>query len=138
MAELNLLQKYGYDVMMAGYNTFLTGGAGTGKTYVINEFVRDRSAQGYNIVVVAPTALAAMNVNGVTIHEQFKITHSKNTMDKFIPDDDIVFDLSDIDIVVCDEISMCRMDVFDYMANYISHANMLRKRRRLPLSLIHI
>lgn len=129
---LNTLQDYGYKVMMSGYNTFLTGGAGTGKTYVINKFVHDRSAQGYNIIVVAPTALAAMSINGVTIHEQFKITYSNNTLSKFKEDTDITYDLSDIDIIICDEISMCRMDVFDYMSNYINRANVLRKRKGLP------
>lgn len=129
---LNTLQNYGYSVMMSGYNTFLTGGAGTGKTYVINKFVNDRCAQGYNIIVVAPTALAAMNINGVTIHEQFKITYSNNTLSKFKEDTSITYDLADIDIVICDEISMCRMDVFDYMSNYINRANVLRKRKGLP------
>ena len=129
---LNTLQQYGYDVMMAGYNTFLTGGAGTGKSFVLTKFVNDRRAQGYNIIVVAPTALAAMNVNGATIHEQFKITYSHNTLGKFAPDDNIIRIINDVDIIVIDEVSMCRMDVFDYMSNYINIANSLRKRRGLP------
>ena len=129
---LNTLQQYGYDVMMAGYNTFLTGGAGTGKSYVLTEFVDDRRDQGYNVIVIAPTALAAMNVNGVTIHEQFKITYSHNTLSKFIEDEEITGIIADIDIIVMDEVSMCRMDVFDYMSNYINRANALRKRRGLP------
>ena len=47
---------------------FLTGKAGTGKT----TFLRKLAAETHKShIVVAPTGIAALNAQGVTIHSQF-------------------------------------------------------------------
>ena len=46
-------------------NYFLSGQAGTGKSLVLREFVKNTAKQ---VVVCAPTGIAAANVDGVTIH----------------------------------------------------------------------
>ena len=45
-----------------------TGVAGTGKTYVLNQFVRHARAQGKTVAMTATTGLAATHLNGTTIH----------------------------------------------------------------------
>ncbi len=47
---------------------FLTGKAGTGKTTFLRDIAR---ATHKNFVIVAPTGIAALNAEGVTIHSQF-------------------------------------------------------------------
>jgi ABC-type phosphate/phosphonate transport system ATPase subunit len=47
---------------------FVTGRAGTGKTTLLRKLVQ--SAQK-NIVVVAPTGIAAVNAGGITLHSMF-------------------------------------------------------------------
>ncbi|MDZ4264441.1 MAG: AAA family ATPase, partial [Mycobacterium sp.] len=51
-----------------GRNVFLTGKAGTGKSTLIRRFMADTDR---NVVVVAPTGIAALNVDGYTIHRLF-------------------------------------------------------------------
>lgn len=49
---------------------FLTGKAGTGKTTLLREIIRTTHK---NVVVVAPTGIAALNAGGVTIHSMFQL-----------------------------------------------------------------
>ena len=57
---------------------FLTGKAGTGKTTLLKEIIRTTHK---NVVVVAPTGIAALNAGGVTIHSMFQLPFAG-----FIPD----------------------------------------------------
>lgn len=120
------LQEYAYNVMMLGYNVFLTGNAGTGKSYVVNKFVEDARKQGLNVLVAAPTGIAAFNINGTTLHRAFSIPTGALTYRKadYVVEDTIVAS----DVIVIDEVSMCRMDVFDFIYNKIMSANSRRKR----------
>ena len=58
---------------------FITGGAGTGKSYVIRAIKEhiERSVQGsdqvHGCMVMAPTGVAAFNVDGLTIHRALNL-----------------------------------------------------------------
>ncbi|KWT67504.1 DNA repair and recombination protein, putative helicase [Hyphomicrobium sulfonivorans] len=66
---LNPDQQHAYDAAVAGYNLFVTGGAGTGKSVLVRAIKqRLRSL----CIVAAPTGLAALNIDGVTVHSLFK------------------------------------------------------------------
>lgn len=127
---LNYLQQYTYNVLMSGYSVFLSGGAGTGKTYVIDKFINDSRNKGRNVMVCAPTGVAALHINGSTLHHQFKAP-VKPIIKRAI-DESALSELIDTDILVIDEISMCRIDLFDFIANYIFNANETRKRFNKP------
>jgi ATP-dependent DNA helicase PIF1 len=88
---------------------FITGSAGTGKSTLLNYF-REHTAK--NVVVLAPTGIAALNVGGQTIHSFFKfplgiVTSQsiKSAINKEL--------YKAIDTIVIDEISMVRADVID-------------------------
>lgn len=49
-----------------GGNVFLTGEAGTGKTTLLRRFLEN--FEGPNVAVTASTGIAALNINGSTIH----------------------------------------------------------------------
>lgn len=128
-------QNYAYQVMNYGYNSFLTGDAGTGKSYVLVEFVNNQREKGNNVMVVAPTGLAAYNVNGVTIHRAFNapVAPITSMYDTNKIDDTII----ETDILVIDEISTCRIDLFEYMIKKVFTANTIRKNRgRKPVQII--
>ena len=50
-------------------NIFITGRAGTGKSTLLNYFVNHTKK---NVAVLAPTGVAAVNVQGQTIHSFFR------------------------------------------------------------------
>jgi ABC-type ATPase involved in cell division len=59
-------------------SVFLTGKAGTGKTTLLKEII---ATTHKNVVIVAPTGIAALNAGGVTIHSFFLLPFAA-----FIPD----------------------------------------------------
>ena len=102
-----------------GANLFLTGKAGTGKTTFLKE-LRKRSLK--RMVVLAPTGIAAINAEGVTIHSFFQLPLSPyipgTTFDrsekKYFRFSKIKRDIiRTLDLLVIDEISMVRADLLD-------------------------
>jgi len=97
-------------------NLFITGRAGTGKSTLLQHF---RATTRKNVVVLAPTGVAAVNVGGETIHSFFrfrpditpdrvkKLSQAKQTLYK------------KIDTVVIDEVSMTRADLMDAVAKFL-------------------
>ncbi|HSX29159.1 MAG TPA: HRDC domain-containing protein [Candidatus Saccharimonadales bacterium] len=55
-------------IVESGRSVLLTGAAGTGKTYVLNKFIRRAKKRGKSVAVTATTGLAATHLNGTTIH----------------------------------------------------------------------
>ena len=70
MTPLQLSDDFNYALerMEAGANLFITGRAGTGKSTLLQIF---RRSTNKNVVVLAPTGVAALNVGGQTIHSLF-------------------------------------------------------------------
>lgn len=63
-------QRVAYIALKEGRNVFLSGNAGTGKSYVLNRFIDDLEARSVPYTAMAPTGIAALNMhNGSTIHE---------------------------------------------------------------------
>lgn len=55
-------------VLLGGASAFLTGAPGAGKTYVLNEFIRQATRRGKTVAVTASTGIAATHLGGTTIH----------------------------------------------------------------------
>jgi ATP-dependent DNA helicase PIF1 len=55
-------------ILESGASVLLTGAAGTGKTYVLNKFIKRAKKRGLSVAVTATTGLAATHLNGTTIH----------------------------------------------------------------------
>lgn len=100
-------------------NIFLTGKAGTGKTTFL-KYLRDNATK--NIVVAAPTGVAAINAGGVTLHSLFQLPFhpflpTKNNKEELLAKlrqnkkkQDL---LRKMELLVIDEISMVRCDTVD-------------------------
>lgn len=109
---LDLLEKTGAGV-------FVTGRAGAGKSTLLQLF---RQTTEKKIVVLAPTGVAALNVQGQTIHSFFKFppriitpkeaeTRVYNSYQKKL--------IKNLDVLVIDEISMVRADMLDGIDRYL-------------------
>jgi len=55
-------------ILKSGANVFLTGSAGTGKTYVLNQYIQYLKARKVPVAITASTGIAATHMNGMTIH----------------------------------------------------------------------
>ena len=97
-------------------NVFLTGKAGTGKSHFLRHF---RATTKKNVVVLAFTGVAAINVQGQTIHSFFRF-HPQTTLDsikKIYDDENNIY--KKIDIIIIDEISMVRADLLDLIDKFM-------------------
>ena len=109
-----------------GRSFFITGKAGTGKTTLLREIVRECRARGKNIVVAAPTGVAAKNAEGQTLHSLFglktivfipgKVKRWNRPLDKAK-----VNVIKNLEILIIDEVSMVRCDVMDMVDLTLQH-----------------
>lgn len=110
---------------------FLTGKAGTGKTTLLKEITANTHK---NVIVAAPTGIAAINAGGVTLHSLFQLPYGA-----FVPDNNLnMLDgsviqintpksllgklklhqvkrnmLKELELLIIDEVSMLRADLLD-------------------------
>ena len=116
-------------------NIFLTGKAGTGKTTFL-KYLKENATK--NIIVAAPTGVAAINAGGVTLHSLFQLPFhpflpTKNNKDELLGK--IRYNkqrqqlLRKIELLVIDEISMVRCDVMDAIDTILKS---VRRNYHLP------
>lgn len=63
-----MTQKDALEILKMGRNVFLTGPAGSGKTYVLNEYISYLKQSGVEVAITASTGIASTHINGMTIH----------------------------------------------------------------------
>lgn len=103
------------DKVLAGENIFLSGKAGTGKSFITKEAIRLIEKSGANVIAIAPTGVAANNIGGATIHSTFSLTpfgvlsfEACNFMKQNKRDV-----LKATKVIFIDEVSMLRPDILD-------------------------
>lgn len=102
-------------------NFLILGKPGVGKSVLINALV-DEGTKSYTIG--APTGIAAINVNGKTLHSLFKIPIYENGLippDIRLPEREQLMHLNGIKNLIIDEISMVRCDILDYIDRVLKH-----------------
>lgn len=115
-------------------NIFLTGPAGVGKSYLLNKYIEEHE----NVVVCAPTGIAALKVGGVTAHKLFHIPVPAFGSPSFAKGkkgaitDGMLAPIIQADTVIVDEISMCRNDVFSYLIKVLRKAEK-KKGKKIKL-----
>lgn len=115
--KLSTKQQTFLDTVESGESIFLTGKAGTGKSFVVRRVMEILRENNKRFVAVAPTGIAANNIEGQTIHSLFSLT----------PYGILTFDecsylkggkrdvLKNADVFIIDEVSMLRPDILDAM-----------------------
>ena len=129
--KLNKKQRYALDTMLSGSNVFLTGDAGTGKTTVIQTFIDEAEKTGKSVLVSATTGIAADNIGygATTVHRALNISIKFEDYKKKVKSRAEL--LKEADILIIDEISMCRFDLFNMIAKTIITENEERAVDRL-------
>ncbi|MCL5430107.1 MAG: AAA family ATPase [Candidatus Marsarchaeota archaeon] len=98
---------------------FITGRAGTGKTTLLKEF---KSISSNNVAVLAPTGVAALNVNGQTIHSfcRFKPDITLEKVEKLSGVSYATANMyRSLQTIIIDEISMVRADLLDCLDKFM-------------------
>jgi ATP-dependent DNA helicase PIF1 len=91
---------------------FLTGKAGTGKTYAVKSAAR---GFGASAALVAPTGIAALNLGGQTINSFFRAPLTPISPDEPIQGGQYQEPMRLLQLLVVDEISMVRPDLLHYV-----------------------
>ena len=142
--ELDKYQKNAIQLFKAGYNLFITGSAGSGKSFIIRKLIEeyrqssDSTKQG--ISITSTTGISSLNINGITIHSWAGITPHTNFSDV----DDFVNAIKQnykkynnwkyTRVLVIDEISMLSLAMFDFLHK----AAMKLRRNTLPFGGIQL
>ncbi len=63
-----MTQEQAFAVLKSGRNVFLTGPAGSGKTYVLNRYISYLKGNKIPVAITASTGIAATHIGGTTIH----------------------------------------------------------------------
>lgn len=97
-------------------NFFITGKAGTGKSCIISELKKKWSEKNHKYQIVAPTGVAAFNINSVTIHSFFQLGHLETYLDELFHNQSVKNFIKNKNnlyaTLVIDEISMVSKKLF--------------------------
>lgn len=117
-------QGLALEIMLSGQSVLLTGPAGSGKTFVLNQFIKLAKYEGKHVSVTATTGLAATHLGGTTIHSWAGIGIHDSIGHGFV--DHIAKGRREIiektDVLIIDEISMLhdfRLDMVDEVCRLV-------------------
>lgn len=107
-STLSTEQKLALDLCESGENVFLTGGAGSGKSYVVREFMKNKSDK--QMPILASTGAAAVLLGGRTFHSFFGLGimegGAEATFQRLLKDKRALKRIQQVEGVIIDEISM--------------------------------
>jgi ATP-dependent DNA helicase PIF1 len=114
--ELNDDFQFGLDALeKTAKNLFITGRAGTGKSTLLHLF---KNTTRKKCVVLAPTGVAALNVQGQTIHSFFGFPAKFFSTDEIKKRRDVRL-YKKMEVLIIDEISMVRADMIDHIDRFL-------------------
>lgn len=129
-------QGLALEILLNGESVLLTGPAGTGKTFVLNQFIRLSKHEGKHVSITATTGLAATHLGGSTIHAWAGI----GVLDVLPPNfaEHMAKGRKEIiektDILIIDEISM----LHDYRLDMVDEVCRLVRRKDVPFGGIQV
>lgn len=116
---LNKKQQEFFEKAIEGKNLFITGSAGVGKSYLVNEIVNKFHENRKRVIICASTGIAARTIGGYTLHHQFHIDITKEDITDSKKNDWI----KTTDLIVIDEISMVSFHLFNKIGKEIINHN---------------
>ena len=127
--ELTTEQQKAKDLILNGANVFLSGDAGTGKSYILKQVINTLPTN--TTVVCAPTGVAAVNIHGITIHRLLELNPDKDIIN--LHPEHVPKKMEKIKTVIVDEISMCRSDLFIWLSETLKLAE---NKYKHPIQLV--
>jgi len=110
------LQTTALNILKTGNNVFITGSAGTGKTYLLNQYTFYLKSRKIIPTIVAPTGIAASHLQGQTIHSFFSLgirgTIDDYYVESLLEKKYLQTRFSKLKVLIVDEISMVSPEMF--------------------------
>lgn len=120
-----MLQQQALDLLKSGKNVFLTGAAGSGKTYVLNKYIEYLKRHSVCTAVTASTGIAATHLQGMTIHSWsgigVKDYVDKKELEKLATNVRIKDHYLKTKVLIIDEISMLHPHQLDMVNTIAQH-----------------
>ena len=118
-------QKTALRALKSGHNVFLTGSAGAGKTYLLNQYIDYLRAHRVNLAVTASTGIAATHLGGMTVHSWSGIGIRDTLDEKDLSDiakkKPVRERVRDVRVLIIDEISMLSANTLACVDQIIRH-----------------
>mgnify|MGYP003311743091 CR=1 FL=1 len=114
---LSQSQQLAVDTILQGHNVFITGSAGTGKSYLLS-FLKE-ALKHRNFHITATTGIASVNIGGITLHSWAGIGIEDVPVEKIAQKiltakgTNTRKRLQATEILAIDEISMLSMETFE-------------------------
>jgi len=125
-----MLQATALKILKAGQNVFLTGSAGAGKTYLLNQYIAYLREHGISVAVTASTGIAATHIGGQTIHSWsgmgIKDVIEPRDLEKLAKKKPVRERLEKVQVLIIDEISMLsghNLACVDYILKHFKRSN---------------
>lgn len=120
-----MTQREALDILKTGRNVFITGPAGSGKTYVVNQYIKYLKDHNVPIGVTASTGIAATHMGGVTIHAWSGISVKDRLTNEDIEEigarSYIRKKIEETKVLIIDEVSMLHHFRFDMINRVLQH-----------------
>ena len=118
-------QSSALDILKTGQNVFLTGSAGSGKTYTLNQYIDYLRARRVPVAVTASTGIAATHMSGTTIHSWsgigIKDELSERDLTNLSRKQFLADRLKDTAVLIIDEISMLHAKQLNLVSQVLKH-----------------
>lgn len=118
-------QSSALDILKTGQNVFLTGSAGSGKTYTLNQYIEYLRARRVPVAVTASTGIAATHMSGTTIHSWsgigIKNELSERDLTTLSRKQFLADRLKDTAVLIIDEISMLHAKQLNAVNEVLKH-----------------
>jgi len=125
-----MLQSEALDILKMGKNVFLSGPAGSGKTHVVNEYVKYLKSHAVDVAVTASTGIAATHIGGMTIHSWSGLGVRGELSDRDIDDmmqkSYLYKRFERTKVLIIDEVSMLhhfRLDLIEWICRQMKHSS---------------
>lgn len=133
-----MTQNEALQILKLGYNVFITGGPGTGKTFVLNKFIQYLKVHNIPSAITASTGIAATHINGQTIHSFAGLGIKDNFTDwdlELISQNESLYKkVINIKVLIIDEISMLKASTL----NNVNKVFKIIKKNNIPFGGIQI
>lgn len=128
---MNPKQKEAIDLALSGHSIFITGQAGTGKSYILTEIIKELRGKGINVQLTCTTGIACTtfpkNQGAMTIHRWSGMDDCRYTADEICSiiqnspkHAETLKRIKSTDLLIIDEVSMLSVKMFEQLEKICS------------------